>query len=376
MAKKIGIIFNESESWAGGFYYLLNLIKALNKLPQQSKPILVVYFSDPAIITKVEELNYPGICFKPIKKRVLFWEKIIQWFTQKLRIKYDPTKYREKDVDIAFPNNYYATFPSLSQLKRLYWIPDFQHKHLPENFPESELEFREKQTQLIIDNGYSLIVSSKAACNDFMKFYPKSIHKVKVNTLPFCSILEGIAITDINLLKNKSGIQKEYYVSPNQFWKHKNHIVVLKALKHLKENNMEPVVYFTGNENGNEEYVNTLKSYIKKNDLTENVHFLGFLDRSTQLSLLKNSKAIIQPSRSEGWSTVVEDAKALNKFLILSNLEVHKEQVVKNGLFFDPTNELELADCIKKVENGNITFAPINYEELIIEFAKKIIALS
>jgi len=44
---------------------------------------------------------------------------------------------------------------------------------------------------------------------------------------------------------------------------------------------------------------------------------------------LQNAKAIIQPSYFEGWSTVIEDAKALNKYLIVSILKLIKNKLRK-----------------------------------------------
>jgi hypothetical protein len=36
---------------------------------------------------------------------------------------------------------------------------------------------------------------------------------------------------------------------------------------------------------------------------------------------------LLQPSRYEGWSTAVEDAKALGKIILVSDLTVHREQL-------------------------------------------------
>ena len=82
---------------------------------------------------------------------------------------------------------------------------------------------------------------------------------------------------------------------------------------------------------------------------------------------MKNSYAIIQPSLFEGWSTVVEDAKALNKFIFLSDLNVHKEQNPKNASFFDATNE---EDLVEKLMNVKPTYEPYDYTENRKQFAK------
>ena len=73
-----------------------------------------------------------------------------------------------------------------------------------------------------------------------------------------------------------------------------------------------------------------LNALIDSYDLRDDIRFLGFIPREEQLMIMKGARAIIQPSFFEGWSTVVEDAKAVNSFIVLSNLEVHKEQIQRN----------------------------------------------
>ena len=44
------------------------------------------------------------------------------------------------------------------------------------------------------------------------------------------------------------------------------------------------------------------------------------------MQLMRRSLAVIQPSLFEGWSTVVEDARALGKRIAISDIPVHLEQ--------------------------------------------------
>jgi glycosyltransferase involved in cell wall biosynthesis len=77
--------------------------------------------------------------------------------------------------------------------------------------------------------------------------------------------------------------------------------------------------------------------------LEKEIIFLGFIDRTDQLVLMKNALAVIQPSLFEGWSTVVEDAKALNQTIIASDIAVHQEQLEDKGYYFSPHDYPELA---------------------------------
>ena len=109
--------------------------------------------------------------------------------------------------------------------------------------------------------------------------------------------------------------------------------------------------------------------------MEKHIRFLGFIDREEQLCLLDNSIAVIQPSLFEGWSTVVEDARALNKFIILSGLDVHQEQINENVHFFNPKNEKELAKILNRYYVEKPKTVILDYKNNIKEFANKFIDL-
>jgi glycosyltransferase involved in cell wall biosynthesis len=109
--------------------------------------------------------------------------------------------------------------------------------------------------------------------------------------------------------------------------------------------------------------------------LSANIRFLGFIDRAEQLALMQAAQAIVQPSLFEGWSTVVEDAKALGKFLILSDLPVHREQLAApysaaHAAFFDPHNPQTLADCIEQAWQNPPNPPAIDYQAQIQAFGQ------
>ncbi|MEZ4901449.1 MAG: hypothetical protein R2822_06650 [Spirosomataceae bacterium] len=68
------------------------------------------------------------------------------------------------------------------------------------------------------------------------------------------------------------------------------------------------------------------------------------IPRAHQLGLMKHALAVIQPSKFEGWSTVVEDAKSLQKQILLSRIPVHVEQMGDRAYYFeaDEADELKI----------------------------------
>ena len=99
------------------------------------------------------------------------------------------------------------------------------------------------------------------------------------------------------------------------------------------------------------------------------------IDREEQLILMANSRCVIQPSLFEGWSTSVEEAKSLNKLLILSDIAVHKEQCCENVLFFKREDPNDLANTIKLVEETQINSKAIDYNESVKKAAEDFISI-
>ena len=68
-------------------------------------------------------------------------------------------------------------------------------------------------------------------------------------------------------------------------------------------------------------------------------------------ALTIESKALINPSLFEGWSTIVEEAKSLGKRIILSDINVHKEQNPDGGIYFPVHDAEKLAKIMIDIWN-------------------------
>ncbi len=107
----------------------------------------------------------------------------------------------------------------------------------------------------------------------------------------------------------------------------------------------------------------SLKALAADLGVANEVKFLGFLPKNDQQALLRAASAIVQPSFSEGWSTVIEDAKAVSQFVIASDLSVHREQLLENAIFFNPSNSKELADRMSDLLEKPPVRTTIDYNE-------------
>ena len=371
MAKriKLGLVFKYDEAWVAGSYYILNLIQALKTLPFEKQPEIILFTDNKEDQERVVLLGYPFLSLKKYLPEFNFIEKIINKIARVIFAKnLIEKRMSNKDVDYVFMQRRSWETDLLDNTKKIFWIPDCQELIMPELFFKRELDGRKHVYNEIIESNSKVLFSSNNAMGHFKRFYPQATNKMYVvnfavnhptfNNLNFEELLQTYAINT------------SYFITPNQFWIHKNHKIVLEAALLLKQKNISFCIVFTGKENDFRapEYTNDLKSFVTNNHLENHIKFLGFIPREHQLCLMKNSIAIIQPSLFEGWSTVVEDAKALSKFIILSDIEVHKEQIKENVDFFNPKDAVSLAQLLEKNLNKELETTNMNYQACIAQF--------
>ncbi len=362
---RIGILFINDD--IGVIYYLYGIIKTLQCLADDKKPEIFIFYR-PSTEKYLSNIKYPHLHTIPYP----FYEhKVINYLKSILQRKniFVADIAAEFNLDGLYPVN---DFPPGTNGKRNYrlisWIPDFQHKFYPQLFKKTNLYFREQRFKNILCHTDGLILSSYNAKSHLDRFY-KYRPTLPIQILQFISFIKDLKITAPETLSNKYPLDKPYFLVSNQFYEHKNHITVLRAIEIVKQKNTELRVFFTGK---TEDYRNaaffpSLQKFIIDHNLTEQASILGLIPREDQLALLKGSLAVIQPSKFEGWSTVVEDAKTLQHQVIASDLPVHLEQLNERGHFFGEDSHQGLAEQMIAFLNGTATMKnmPDDYDERI-----------
>ncbi|MFW1485166.1 hypothetical protein ACEV9B_23450, partial [Vibrio parahaemolyticus] len=113
------------------------------------------------------------------------------------------------------------------------WIPDLQHIYLPEYF--SFLTRIKRTIGFTLQGFFSrrVIVSSFDAKTSLLSSI--KIDKRKIDVVRFAVSSPKVSSTSINEIIELYDIDKDFIFLPNQFWPHKNHEIVLHAIKYLKE---------------------------------------------------------------------------------------------------------------------------------------------
>lgn len=377
--KRVALIYSVNKGWIAGTYYILNLICALKTLSETDRPIVVLVCSCKEDFEYVKSLTkYPYLISyfskQPfgIIKRII--NKVSRWVIGE---NICDSRLEVIDAAFVFPVQRWNTINTC--INKVFWIPDFQHKYLCDYFKKDDLSTREIDFVRFAKSGFPIVFSSKSAQSDYFKFYPCYKENTTTFILPFAVTLPDYSKVKIDELRKKFAIgDRRYFFCANQFWKHKNHLRLFEAVREIRDLGCDVQLVCSGSlsDYRNPEYFNQIEGFLIKHNLKNQIHILGFIDRCEQLCLIEHSLAVIQPSLFEGWSTVIEDAKALNKYVIASDLDVHREQLTMNFSLFDPYNVLSLVNSMLQFINSSIQIKRLDYEKSIKEFGisfKKII---
>jgi glycosyltransferase involved in cell wall biosynthesis len=349
----IGLIMQGGHGWVGGIEYIKNIVLALASLPGEVRSTFKLCLICSQTIEKglyqeivpyIETIFYEEL----EKERPTFFNRLRWEMNEALfqRGNYPLDRFlRKAGFDFVFP--YFS--PGKKTFHSAAWVYDFQHKYLKDLFSEKEIEERNRLFSLTARYAWTVILSSNTVKSDLDSFFPKAALKSRVlsfRVYPDSSWYE----TDPIRTQREYSLPERFFLVCNQFWRHKNHLIIFEALKRLKEKCIYPVVVCTGrlDDYRQPSYSDQILQTIHRGGLAQQVFLLGMIPRIDQIQLLRRALALIQPSLFEGWSTVVEEARCLAKPIIISDIPVHLEQNPPQSFFFDRSSSESLASHLER----------------------------
>jgi glycosyltransferase involved in cell wall biosynthesis len=253
--------------------------------------------------------------------------------------------YREHAIEVVFESARYHgwrfPFPTIA------WLPDFQHRCLPGMFSRRAWLQREIGFRAQIATARIVMLSSESSRADCERFYAGSRGRIRV--VPFAAELPPEArLAGVKDAAGKYRLPAQYIYLPNQFWEHKNHRLIIEALKILQQRGVDVTVAASGAlaDYRHPGLLRQLEARVGELGLQERFRFLGLIPRADVYALMRGAVAVVNPSLFEGWSTPVEEARALGVPLLLSDIPVHREQAGCKAMFFDPHSADSAAGAI------------------------------
>ncbi len=347
-ALHVGLTAFSSDLWMGGLNYIQNTLRALALARSDVK--LTLYFvgpdhpllQDPLIAgLKPQTLPLPG------SQQRASWDDI--------REEYERRAARGERPDVL--HNFGVPLAEWLDVPAVCWIPDFQHRRRPEFFAAWEIEGRERHLGRYARESRQVVVSSAEALHDFRDAWPDLAGKGRV--VHFSSTLQPAETAGTGEAPRRYGLDLPYFHVVNQFWKHKNHALTIRAAALLKARGQRFRLVMTGPlyDYRHPTFFSELLQLVSELGLREECVMLGQVPRQELFDLARGSLCVLQPSLVEGWNTALEECRVLRLPVLASDIPVHREQAGREGLdaaFFDATDPVDLANRMNDVLAGRL----------------------
>jgi glycosyltransferase involved in cell wall biosynthesis len=372
--KKIALFGLGGINWIGGVQYISNIIRALDSIHDEH-PVEVH-------LIKNKEQEFADLK-KIINTRIVMhdadtmfppwslYNRGIWFFQRKFMNRVIPRMenfFMKNGFDFVFP---LAADDCKGKFNAASWIADFQYHHYPDGASKDFTAAAFNEISFIANNSKKIVLSSRACETDCNQIFPGTTGKT--HAMPFAVYLDEqlLQFNDFDAITNKYKIPRNFIVVANSFCPTKNHKTLFEALHILNGQGMRVDLVCTGNivDQRNLHFGNEILQMLTKYEVRDQVHLLGIIPRAEQVAVYRMAKAMVQPSLNEGWSTPVEEAKNLGKNLLVSDIDVHKEQCPGNEYIFRSLDAEHLAGMIQKIwqNNSDTCFPEIEREKIAFQ---------
>ncbi len=339
----------------GGYTFQETLAKEIIKYPFKNK-VIIYYKSEKNLFENKGNVIFNNLDFD---KDLLPPKK--SFFRKKKKQRKNLNDIFERDkIDVI-----YCLFPTceiFSKVPYIYTIWDLAHKQHT-YFPEVWQAFdgRERFYNEHAQKAAFVVIGNEAGKKQVCKYYKMDEFRVKTNPMPTPDYVYS-TLADEKILDKYNLRNKKYLFYPAQFWAHKNHIRLLKAMKELKKQDFKMV--FSGSNQGNYDYIcNKIKEY----NLEEDIINVGFVSQEEVVALYKNAYALTYASYFGPDNIPPLEAMALKCPVICSDYDGAREQLEDAALYFNKADEKSLIDAIKKLGNSEIKKTLIEKGEILAQ---------
>jgi glycosyltransferase involved in cell wall biosynthesis len=372
------------KSWTGGYNYLLNLVRVVAE-HHAGSVMPVLFFGtdvDPVEAAPFSEIRGVEVVMSgwmnQSRKRASLARSLV--LGRDLPVQ---TLFRQHKIDVVFEAAQF--YGRKLGIPAIAWIPDFQHLALPHLFSRAAYWKRELGFRAQIAASRTVMLSSEDARQTCEASYPKTAGKTRVVRFAVPRPSSIPATSQARAVADRYELPERYFFMPNQFWQHKNHKLVVQALELLNRRGQNIVVAASGKQMDPRlpAHFKNIQTSISESGVGENFRLLGLIPYEDLVPLMLASVALLNPSLFEGWSTTVEEARALNVPMLLSDLDVHREQADGIARFFDRHDPASLADALQSAQEAAVggeaivPHAPATDHSLTVKrFADEFLALA
>ncbi len=364
---KVAIFLGDESPYNGGSYtFTSEILNSIIKLASESTHTFIVFGLRKEINHSLlaENIHYISLWQHPQK----FWLykfyvysnailKKLRYPRSRLKIENWHEKFvvlhplQKQEIDIIWNIGPYCL---TTEIPNIFTVWDLQHRMQP-YFPEVSIkgEWNEREQFYIktLKRASFAIAGTNTTKSEIERFYEVPSERIRVLPFPTPQFALNPPPSNGKYVLDKYNLPDKYLYYPAQFWSHKNHVNLLLAVKLLKEKyDLNFPVVFSGSDKGNKKYVQEMAA---KLDLSQQVHFLGFIPQEDLIALYQNAFALTFVTFFGPDNLPPLEAFALGCPVIASKVSGATEQLGDAALLVDPKDPEHIALVIKALWNDN-----------------------
>lgn len=390
--KKIGLFLETPPHFGGTFQYCQTILDAVAALPRDRFAVVVGYASDQwldylAAYSNLKTVAIPrgfwgrafGLAWLQMRLPMALWRKISPLFHPMAK-----TMLRENCDLWIFPAQDARSFQI--PVPALVTILDVVHRYDGRNFPEAasrwELLYRIPAYKNICRWAKGIIVLSEIDKQQVMESYHVPSEHLHVMPMVVPRYIQEAQTPEG--FDERYRLPAKYFFYPAQFWEHKNHKNLLRAMAQLKPELPDLKFVFVGSKKNAWDSVVKL---IEELGLQEDVILPGYVPDADMPEFYRRARALIYPSCFGPTNIPPLEAMELGCPITIAEVTCMPDRVGDAALVFHQDSVQQMADCMRRLwreddlcselsKKGQIkasSWAQSHFNECLIKIISKMI---
>jgi glycosyltransferase involved in cell wall biosynthesis len=252
---------------------------------------------------------------------------------------------RELGIRLMWYVNGHELLSWLPYISTVWAVNHRIHPMYPEfSYTRFQFESSDRGMEQSLAKASYVIAGTEEGKNQIISLYGAYDKKVRVIPFPtpVLPFVEGKPASNLEFKFNGP-----YVFYPARFWPHKNHVVIIAALKVLRQKwNLTVNAVFSGADEGNLGYV---LQYAQALGVRDQVIYVGEVAEAELVRLYKGALALVYASAVGPDNLPPLEAMSVGCPAIVAEVPGAREQYGDACLFFHPMDEVALSSLIKLV---------------------------
>jgi glycosyltransferase involved in cell wall biosynthesis len=352
MRRRIGILLDSLPLCGGIFQYDQTILQALHALPQDQFQPVVLYshreWESYLVNQQTSSLYVKHSIFSRFLNAVMnrsrfptaYWRRISKHL---LSI---PRTLTNQNCHLwVFPSQDYWGYNA--DVISLITIHDLMHRYEP-RFPEvsswGEYGKREKHYRRICNWAKGILVDSKLGQDHVIESY--GVDRSRIHVLPYTVPQYILSPGQPPEFDTKYALPDKFFFYPAQFWKHKNHVNLVKAMAKIHDRIPDLHFVFLGSEKN---ALARTRRLIAELDLQPHVTIFRYIPDCDMTEFYRRARAMVMPSFFGPTNIPPIEAMAAGCPVAVSNVYAMPDQMGDAAILFSPESVDDIATALYRL---------------------------